>query len=65
MEGRRFTVTVKNNEVAVTEGGEDAPELSAVEAAALLFEPFPMEGLAERFGNWFPLPLSCAEPDNF
>lgn len=63
-EGQLFTVSVKENRVSVTDGGENPIELDTLEAGNLFLSSFDYSGKPFA-GNWFPLPLFVPLPDEF
>lgn len=63
IDGERFAITVKDNEVAVCDGGDDPLKLSAYEANRLMLTPMEYEGMPETPRGWFPLGVYVA-PDS-
>ena len=63
IDGERFEITVKDNEVAVCDGGDDPLKLSAFEANRLMLTPMEYEGMPETPQGWFPLGVYVA-PDS-
>lgn len=65
IEGDRFTVTVEDGEVRVTDGGETSVCLDTLQATQLFAYPFDYEGRPKTPEGWFPLPLYEVAPDGF
>lgn len=65
IEGDRFTVVVRDNEIEICEGGENAVSMSKLEFNRLLAYPFDYEGRPNAPEGWFPLPFCFTAPDKF
>lgn len=65
VEGDCFTVTVRDGEVTVEDGGESPVSLNRLQASQLFADPFDYEGRVETPDGWFPLPIYEASPDAF
>ena len=65
IEGDRFTVTVQDGKVAITDGGENPVCMNLLQASQLFAYPFDYEGKVQTPMGWFPLPLYESSPDAF